>query len=203
MTKTRTDAWGEQLPEAERREIYSFTKPPTEEEAKAGRPYLRNFERDVRPFLSLRGIVEPSVAGWYRFLGRMREEEAAQTVISVETSKRIARGIQAAEVDAALAADMLTALAVDAASKHNEKAMQILASAASMFKAADQRERELRLKDRAQQTKDEQLKLAREKFAAAERRLKAVQEAVKTTKANGGGLSEEALAKIEQAVGML
>ena len=62
---------------------------------------------------------------------------------------------------------------------------------------------ELNLKARAQQTKDETLRLAREKFEAAEKRLAAVQEAVKAARANDGGLSEEALAKIEQAVGML
>ena len=62
---------------------------------------------------------------------------------------------------------------------------------------------ELNLRSRAQQTKDETLRLAREKFEAAEKRLAAVQEAVKAARANDGGLSEEALAKIEQAVGML
>ena len=62
---------------------------------------------------------------------------------------------------------------------------------------------ELKLKDRAQQTKDETLRLAREKFEAAEKRLAAVQDAVKSAKASGGGLSEETLRKIEEAAGLL
>ena len=110
----------------------------------------------------------------------MREREAARTIISLETSKRIAEGMTAAKIDPRLAADMLTALSVDEAAKpedaRNEKAMQVFASAAAMFKAAEQRDRELGLKARAQQTKDEQLKLAREKFEAAEKRLERVAE---------------------------
>ncbi len=207
MGKTRKDAWGEGLPEETRWQLYAYTKPPTDEEKSAGRPWLRNFRTDVLPYLSLQRIVAPSEAGWYRFLGRMREAEAAKTIIRVETSKRIAEGLTAAKIDPRLAADMLTALSVDEAAKppdeRNEKVMQIFASAAAMFRTTDQRERELKLKAAAQQTKDEQLKLAREKFEAAEKRLNAVQEAVKSAKASGGGLSEETLRKIEEAAGLL
>ena len=176
----RNNAWEAQLPADTVKELYRLTKPPTKEEVEAGRPYLRDFDRDVLPYLSLQGIVAPSRAGWYRFLGRMREDEAAQTVIGVETSKRIAQGITAAKIDPQLAADMMTSLAVDEAAKpyeqRNEKVMQIFASAAAMFKSAEQRDRELALKAAAQQTKDEQLKLAREKFEAAEKRLAAMAE---------------------------
>ena len=206
-TKLRTDAWEAALDEGTQHELYRLTKPRTEAECKEGRPYLRDFERDVLPYLSLRGIVAPGRSSWYRFLGRMREEESAQTVISVETSKRIARGIQAAKVDAGLAADMLTSLAVDEAAKpseaRNEKVMQIFASAAAMFRAAEQRDRELNLKADKGRRDAEALKLAREKFEAAEKRLDAVKDAVKSAKATGGGLSEETLRKIEEAAGLL
>lgn len=50
---------------------------------------------------------------------------------------------------------------------------------------------------------DDALRLAREKFEAAERRLATVQDAVKTAKANGGGLTDETLRKIEEAAGLL
>ena len=208
--KTHSNAWGEDLPEETRRQLYAYTKPLTEEEREGrapSRPWLRDFDRDVLPYLSLQGIVAPSRAGWYRFLGRMREQAAARTIIGLETSKRIAQGMAESGVDPRLAADVMTSLAVDEAAKpeeeRNEKVMGIFASAAAMFRTTDQRERELKLKAAAQQTKDEQLKLAREKFEAAEKRLAAVQEAVKAARATDGGLSEEALAKIEQAVGML
>ena len=226
MSKVRADAWGEDLPEETRLELYALTKPPTkkvkvegEGEQRnftstvhlgpspspipaTGRPYLRDFDRDVLPYLSLQGIVAPSRAGWYRFLGRMREREAAKTIISVETSKRIAEGMTAAKIDPRLAADMMTSLSVDEAAKpdgeRNEKVMQIFASAAAMFKSAEQRDRELALKAAAQQTKDEQLKLAREKFEAAEKRLAAVKDV-----ADAPQLSDaERVAKIKSIFGM-
>jgi len=62
---------------------------------------------------------------------------------------------------------------------------------------------ELNLRSRAQQTKDETLRLAREKFEAAEKRLAAVQDAVKSAKTSGGGLTPETLRKIEEAAGLL
>ena len=183
---TRSDAWEAQLPAETAKELYRLTKCPTEEEAKAGRPWLRDYDRDVLPYLSLQGIVAPSRAGWYRFLGRMREDEAAQTIISVETSKRIAQGITAAKIDPQLAADMMTSLAVDEAAKpyeqRNEKVMQIFASAAAMFANAAQRDRELALKADKGRRDDEALKLAREKFEAAERRENAAKAALGDTK---------------------
>ena len=200
--KTRTDAWGEDLPEETRRQLYAYTKALTDEEKKAGRPWLRSYHADVLPYLSLQGIVAPSEPGWYRFLGRMREREAARTIISLETSKRIAEGMTAAKIDPRLAADMLTALSVDEAAKpdgeRNEKVMQIFASAAAMFKTAEQRDRELALKAAAQQTKDEQLKLAREKFEAAERRENAAKATVSDNKLS----DEERMAKLREIYGI-
>ncbi|MBR4938297.1 MAG: hypothetical protein IKZ22_05440, partial [Kiritimatiellae bacterium] len=56
---------------------------------------------------------------------------------------------------------------------------------------------ELSLRERAQETKDEQLKLAREKFEAAERRLAAVQGAVDDAKLTDA----DKLAKIKEIFG--
>jgi hypothetical protein len=198
---TRSDAWEAQLPAETAKELYRLTKCPSSAEATEGRPWLRDFDRDVLPYLSLQGIVAPSRAGWYRFLGRMREEEAAQTVIGVETSKRIAQGITAAKIDPQLAADMMTSLAVDEAAKpceqRNEKVMQIFASAAAMFANAAQRDRELALKADKGRRDDEALKLAREKFEAAERRENAAKAALGDTK-----LTDEAkLAKMKEIFG--
>ena len=201
-TKLRSDAWEAQLDEATRRELYALSKPPTVEERNEGRPWLRDFERDVLPLLSLRGIVAPGRTAWYNFLGRMREEEAAQTVISVETSKRIAQGITAAKIDPRLAADMMTSLSVDEAAKpveeRNEKVMQIFAASAAMFNAAAQKAEELALKSRAQATKDAQLKLAREKFEAAERHENAAKGAISDAKLT----DEERMAKLREIYGI-
>ena len=198
---TRSDAWEAQLPAETAKELYRLTKCPTEEEAKAGRPWLRDFDRDVLPYLSLHGIVAPSHATWFRFKHRMRMDEAAETVISVETSKRIAQGITAAKIDPQLAADMMTSLSVDEAAKppeqRNEKVMQIFASAAAMFASAAQRDRELALKADKGRRDDEALKLAREKFEAAERRENAAKAALGDTK-----LTDEAkLAKMKEIFG--
>lgn len=201
--KTNSNAWGEDLPEDTRWEIYALTKPPTEEERETGRAWLRDFRADVLPWLSLQGYVAPSRAAWYRFLGRMREAEAAKTIIGVETSKRIAQGVVRADIDARLAAEMMTALSVDAAARGNGEAAKILADSAAKYHAAAQGAERLRLDAARQKTAEGQLRLAREKFEAAEKRLAAVQEAVKSAKATGGGLSEETLRKIEEAAGLL
>ena len=184
MIKTRTDAWGEDLPEATRWRIY-------EELRTAG------FD-EVRRKLALEGVPHPSRAGWYRFLARQREEAAAKTIIGVETSKRIAQGIVRAEVDARLAADMMTALSVDAAAQGNEEAAKILADSAAKYHAAALGDEKLKLDRARQKTSEEQLKLAREKFEAAEKRLSAVQGAVDEPKLTDA----ERVAKIKSIFGM-
>ena len=62
---------------------------------------------------------------------------------------------------------------------------------------------ELELKQQRLAQQSEAQRLAREKFEAAEARLKAVQDAVSDARDNEGGLSDEALRKIEQAAGLL
>ncbi len=199
--KLRSDAWEAQLPADTARELYRLTKCPTQEEAEAGRPWLRDYDRDVLPYLSLQGIAAPGRSTWFRFKHRMRMDEAAETIISVETSKRIAQGMTAVKIDPRLAADMMTSLSVDEAAKpaeeRNEKVMQIFAASAAMFNAAAQKAEELALKGRAQETKDAQLRLAREKFEAAERRENAAKAALGDTK-----LTDEAkIAKMKEIFG--
>ena len=195
---TRSDAWEANLAADEARELYRLSKPPTEAEKKEGRPWLRDFESDVVPYLSLRGIVAPGRSTWYRFLGRMREEEAAETVISVETSKRIAQGIQATEIDFRLAADMMTSLSVDEAVKGNGEAAKILGYTAAKYAKAALGAEKLKLDAARQKTADEALKLAREKFEAAEKRLNAVQGAVDAPQLSDA----ERVAKIKSIFGM-
>ena len=61
-----------------------------------------------------------------------------------------------------------------------------------------QKEQELALKSAAQSTKDEQLKLAREKFEAAERR----ENAAKATVADSKLSDEERMAKLREIYGI-
>ena len=195
--KTNSNAWGEDLPEDTRWEIYALTKPPTKEEREAGRAWLRDFRRDVLPYLSLRGHAAPSQSAWYRFIGRMREAEAAKTIIGVETSKRIAQGIVRADVDPRLAADMMTALSVDAAARGNDEAARILADSAAKYHAAVLGAEKLKLDAARQKTAEAQLRLAREKFEAAERRENAAKAALGDTR-----LTDEAkLAKMKEIFG--
>ena len=169
--KTRADAWGEDLPEETRWEIYALTKPPTDEERQAGRAWLRDFRRDVLPWLSLQGYAAPSQSAWYRWLGRMRREERVRLVASVESSSGTAGDIARAAVDDATAAEAYKALSVDAAMGGDAKAAALYAQASNAFRERLQKAAELKLKADAQRTRDDQLRLAREKFEAAEKRL--------------------------------
>ena len=79
--------------------------------------------------------------------------------------------------------------------------MGIFASAAAMFRTTDQRERELKLKAAAQQTKDEQLKLAREKFefdAAKAAMAKAAE--IKSISADDSLAADEKIARVRAAL---
>lgn len=196
--KTRSDAWGEDLPEETRWELYALTKPPTEEERQAGRAWLRDFRRDVLPHLSLQGHVAPSQSAWYRFLGRMRREERVRLVASVESSSGTAGDLARAAVDDATAAEAYKALSVDAAMGGDAKAAALYAQAANAFRDRLQKAEDLRLKADAQKTRDDQLRLAREKFEAAERRENAAKAAVADKKLTDG----ERMARLREIYGI-
>jgi hypothetical protein len=200
ISKTRSDAWGEDLPEETRWELYALTKPPTEEERQAGRAWLRDFRRDVLPHLSLQGHVAPSQSAWYRFLGRMRREERVRLVASVESSSGTAGDLARAAVDDATAAEAYKALSVDAAMGGDAKAAALYAQAANAFRDRLQKAEDLRLKADAQKTRDDQLRLAREKFEAAEKRLERVAEVADA--ARGGKVDPEKVAdEIDRILG--
>lgn len=191
MSKLRTDSWAANLTEEQAWALYYKAR---------GLRWNEAADWAVKEY----GVEAPSRTAFYAWLGRMRKEESAHRLEQAATAAAEAAALAKTKTsdDAQIAAykAMATELALRTGSaKEAEKFIQMAATLADKrLKAA-----ELKLKDRAQQTKDETLRLAREKFEAAEKRLAAVQEAVKAARANDGGLSEEALAKIEQAVGML
>lgn len=186
MKKTRTDAWGSDLPEETRWRIYDELG-------------MLAFSEDTLMRLAKIGASVPSRAGWYRFLARMRRADADRRI------EKIAQSVAEAEkvadnhgVKAAVLVETLKALAVDRAMTGDDAAAHKFASAAASIWDRAQREREIELKAEAQRTRDEQLRLAREKFEAAERRLAAVQGAVDAPQLS----DEERLAKIKSIFGM-
>ena len=166
MKKVRTDAWGGDLPEETRRQLYAYTKAPT--------PWASSslsLSRASGDALRAASTASGS--------GSVPSAEAEQARFSVEGAKRIAEGVVAAHVDAKLAADYLTAKALDASTDPRPEAQQsaaILAAAAAKFHSAAVATEKLKLDAARQRTADEQLRLAREKFEAAEKRLAAVAE---------------------------
>ena len=184
--KTRSDSWGADLPEETRWRIYD------ELGALA-------FGEDVMTRLSKMSVELPSRAGWYRFLSRMRQADAERRI------EKIAQSVAEAErvadkhgVKAAVLVETLKTLAVDRAMTGDDTAAQKFAAAAASIWDRAQREREIELKQAAQHTRDEQLRLAREKFEAAEKRLAAVQGAVDAPQLTDA----ERVAKIKGIFGM-
>lgn len=161
--KTRSDAWGENLSEALKWELYK----------------LGDYEEacDRLAALKLSGELEvepPSRAGWYRFLCRLRAEENIGRLLGgvAEAEETAAK----AQISNATLANALKALAADRVFSGDDKAGVAFVSAATALIDRIQKERDLELKAAAQETKDERLKLAREKFEAAEKRLAAMAE---------------------------
>ena len=198
--QARIDAWESRLADEQQRELYRWTQTPIEdEEGNLRRP---NFDECMARVDGL-GVGRPSRSAWFRFKARMEKERRLEMLYSVKGSGESAKDLTAmSPADYELAANAFTNLAIDAAMKGNEKAVGIYSGAARHYRDMIHAGRELALKTKAQKTKEDQLRLAREKFEAAEKRLNAVQDAVAAAR-NKGGLTEETLKKIEEAAGLL
>lgn len=192
MIKPRIDAWGADLPEKVQWDIYDTAR-------------ALPWPKAVVDQLEALGVVRlPTRASWYRFLSRMRQADAERRIDKIAQSVAEAQGVaDRAGIKATVFVETLKTLAIDRAMGGDDKSATALAAAAASIWDRAQKERELELKTASQATKDAALALAREKFEAAEKRLKAVQDAVKSAKATGGGLSKETLKKIEEAAGLL
>lgn len=191
MRNVRTDSWASSLTEEQSWQLYYKSRALKWNEAA---------DWAVKEY----GVEAPSRTAFYAWLGRMRKEESAHRLEQAATAAAEAAALAKTQAkdDALIGAykAMAAELALRTGSaKEAEKFVNMAAALADRRLRAE----ELKLKAAAQGTKDETLRLAREKFEAAEKRIAAVQEAVKAARATDGGLSEEALAKIEQAVGML
>lgn len=192
MAKVRTDSWAAALSEEQSWALYSKARRCQWQEAAAWA---------VKEFGLEKG---PSRTAFYAWMTAMREEEHEHRMgqAAIAAAEAAALGSRCTKDEALIQA--FKALATDVAlTTGDAKSASAFVNSAMAIKDRLQKEQELALKSAAQSTKDEQLKLAREKFEAAEKRLKAVQDAVKSAKATGGGLSEETLKKIEEAAGLL
>lgn len=104
------------------------------------------------------------------------------------------------DIDDAAIVRNIKVLFTEAANMKDFKASSSLSTSFAQVMGAALDKQKLALSERAQATKEEQLRLAREKFEAAERRLQAVQDAV--DKAKGGKLDPAKVAdEIDKILG--
>ena len=186
MSKLRTDSWASSLTEEQSWQLYYKSRALRWNEAA---------DWAVKEF----GVDAPSRTAFYAWLGRMRAEESAhrleQAATAAAEAAALAKTQTSDEAQIAAYKAMATELALRTGSADEAAKFVNMAAALSERRL---RARELDIKARAQETKDEQLKLAREKFEAAEKRLAAVQGAVDEPQLTDA----ERLAKIKSIFGM-
>ena len=164
MSKLRTDSWAANLPEEQAWALYYKAR---------GLRWNEAADWAVKEF----GVDAPSRTAFYAWLGRMRKEESAHRLEQAATAAAEAAALAKTKTsdDALIAAYKAMGAELALRTGSAGEAGKFVQMAGAL---ADRRLRaeELKLKARAQETKDEQLKLAREKFEAAEKRLERVAE---------------------------
>ena len=151
----------------------------------------------------------PSHNAFYEWLKKMNELEDIHNeeirTLADERAKSAAAGLTVGSetMRQALTAKMMDLILVSGDLKAADIVKNIftaISQGEATAKALELKGREVELKQQAQETRDEQLKLAREKFEAAERRLQAVQDAV--DKAKGGKIDPARVAdEIDKILG--
>jgi hypothetical protein len=188
-TKPRIDSWDAGLTEAQRWAAYDqFRRAPWHQVSR----WIAD-EYKLRP---------PGRNALYRWARRMR---------SLESAHRVEEAVAARDEIGALATAQSSDAALIAAYKAMAADLALQGSAADAVRktvmamdlaAAQRKAAELDLKQRAQETRDAALQLARDKFDAAEAKIAAVRDVVGKARAEGG-LTPETLKKIEEAAGLL
>ena len=187
MAKVRTDSWAAGLSEEQSWELYSKAQRCQWQEAAAWA---------VKEFGLEKG---PSRTAFYAWMTAMREEEHEHRMgqAAIAAAEAAALGGKCTKDEALIQA--FKALATDVAlTTGDAKSASAFVNSAMAIKDRLQKEQELALKSAAQSTKDEQLKLAREKFEAAERR----ENAAKATVADSKLSDEERMAKLREIYGI-
>ena len=163
--KTRSDAWYATLEEDQLWKLYAIAK----------RCQWEGFSAAASAELGVE--VSPSRSGYFRWLDFMRGQESERRLAQARIAALEAGDLAAAtglKDETAIAA--YKSLAAEFALKSDAKTASKFMQLAMSLRDRQLRSREVELKGAAQSTKDEQLKLAREKFEAAERRLERVAE---------------------------
>jgi hypothetical protein len=182
--KTRSDAWDAELAEDLRWKIYDTCRALPWQEAIKKLP---------------EGVSEPSRSAWYRFLARQRKADAARRIDRIAQSVAEAQSVaDRAGIKATVFVETLKSIAIDRAMSGDDKAATSLAAAAASIWTNAQREAEIDLKRRAQETRDAQLALAREKFEAAERRENAAKGALADNRLSDA----ERMARLKEIYGL-
>ena len=165
MNKPRTDSWYAMLSEEQLWQLYSVAK------------RCQWFETVAHAQKEFGLEAKVSRSAYYRWLDWMRgaesERRLAQARIAALEAGELAKTVGLKD-ETAIAA--YKSLAAEFALKSDAKTANRFMQMAMALRDRQLRSREVDLKDAAQATKDEQLKLAREKFEAAEKRLERVAE---------------------------
>jgi len=191
MTADRIDAWGANLTEAQRWEVYQAH-------------YTHASWEAVADWAEAEFSIErPTRSAYYRFRSRMAERESEHRIEMAITEKgRISREMDAiGEISPELKRAFEQRSLESELRGDHQGAEKWLKLALNLGDAMNNKA-ELALKAKAQERAERQLELAREKFAAAEARLSAARDAMKRLN-DSGGLSPEARAEIEKAMGIL
>ena len=184
--KTRSDAWDADLTEAQRWQAYDLFRRS---------PWYAVAEWAHKEFGLRRA---PGRGALYRWARRMRQDESARRIEQAVTARdEIGALAGTAAADAALI-DAYKSLAADLALKGNASDAVKYTVMAMEIGNAQRKAAELDLKARAQETKDAALKLAREKFEAAEARLAEAKDVVSDAKLTDA----ERTAKIREIFGL-
>ena len=187
MGKIRTDSWAAGLSEEQSWALYSKARRCQWQEAAAWAVKMFELEKG------------PSRTAIYAWMTAMREEEHEHRMgqAAIAAAEAAALGGRCTKDEALIQA--FKALATDVAlTTGDAKTASAFVNSAMAIKDRLQKEQELALKSAAQSTKDEQLKLAREKFEAAERRENAAKAAVADNKLS----DEERMAKLREIYGI-
>ena len=174
----RCDRWECCLTEDQQRDLYKWARTPITigEGEDAVTRYPNEDEAKAYIAAEYGKANVPSHASWHRFLRRAKANAFIDRISGMSEDMDALAASHSVKDETVIEA--LKIYGMKCIEDEDVKAGVPILNAATAFRDRAQKAEELALKERAQQTKDEQLKLAREKFEAAEKRLNAAAKAV-------------------------